>query len=264
MFTPNSQASALAQISETAVNNFNLAGYTNNMLQIVQNPLHYSLSQVSDAYQFFQDMYNNTAYTDSNGNTIDFSSVPSSVASQMHTLVNQLLSDYDTINVPYDGKGDTAPLLIQNSDGSTSPASLLTLISNPDANYTIQFSFDEHDGLPGGNPSWSNLNDDFENSYDGSFFDVGIGTCIKEGFTSVDESFSVTKQVVNGNELNADQSTGLTANYDVAQCGSTANTTVSGSASDWENSQALKVTSSNTDQASTDLANLDEFFQLQF
>lgn len=148
--------SGLAAIAQEVSNNFNIKVFTKEMLDAINNPLK-DLAKTAEAYQYFTAMYNGTNFTAPGGQVIDFSSLPKNVATQLHSDVVKVLSDYSQINVPIDNSGDTTPLLDSKGD----KVSLLELIANPNDTYHVSFkvSGDDMDNAAddpkGSSPKWS-------------------------------------------------------------------------------------------------------------
>lgn len=234
------QTSGLGQIASNVDNNFNAKVYTQQMLDAIQNPLA-NLANTIAAYKYFEALYNSdgksVTFTTPTGQNVTVNISPA-VAQHFHDDVTKVLSDYGTIQVPYDAKGDTANLV----DSNGNPVSLLTIVSNPTAQYSVHFDMDESDNYDSnGNPNapkWdSGIEDQFYNNQ---------GCSDNTNFNT-------------GN----DQNNQLSVSVHQGACSDTENWTISGTAEQWEAQGALNPVAQSTSQAAADEQTLENDFTNQ-
>jgi len=231
--------SGLSLISEQVDNNFNVKTYTEEMLNAITNPMA-DLSKTIEAYQYFTALYNGQDFTTGSGTRLNFSNLSPDIKEMLHNKVTEMLKDYNSIDVCYDGPMYGDKTLLLNSDGT--PASLLDIVSHPDATYHIKYTISYDDFTSGYmNPSWApNETQQFETA-DGCMKDVAWGAT---------DNFAV----------------GDTSKYNLnasvyAHCSPDLKFDISGKATDWEKSGALLPSPFKSEQATDDANALEKFLQ---
>jgi hypothetical protein len=236
MFGVNRQ-NGLAAIAKEVNKNFNVKTFTKQMLDAILHPNMANLSITVEAYRYFNAMVNGKSFITSSGQAIDFGNVDPAAAKKLLDLATTALKDYDTVNVPYDSKGDVTPLL--NADGSHT--NLLQLIENPSSSYHVDFVTGD---FSINSPDWAkNMSTDYQKEDDHWW-----GRTTATGGT---DQFQV-------GDLNARVSGGDCTHYH------TLNWDLSGTGAQWAKAGALHPTTADTAKANADANSLENYLASKF